>query len=124
MNVIGSDAKILGYMDGTDFVEGLGQQWNGVPIYPSPRSVLANATCSKNCGVVEISIQFSQVMSSGTAEYFSDIDIKDVEAKNEKYWAWQQANLEGWKAHREMLKARIKDFDKRISDKERELAHV
>lgn len=124
MNVIGADTKILGYMDGTDFVEGLGQQWNGVPIYPSARSVIANSTCNKNCGVVEISIQFSQVISSGTSGYFSDINITDVESKNEKYWAWQRANLEGWKAHREMLKARIKEFDKRISDKELELKNA
>ena len=121
MNILDPTSKLLVYMDTTDYTEGLGQSWNGVEVYPTAKSVIANSKCAKTCGIVELVVQFSQVIDPGTAEYLLSIDIKDVEAKNQAYWDWQRAILTGWKAHRETLKTRIRDLDKLITAKETEL---
>jgi hypothetical protein len=122
--VTGNDVKaktVLVYMDATDYVEGLGTNWNGVPVYPSDKSVIYNAKCVKNCGIVELKVEYSRTISNGTASYFSELDVKDVENKTAAYWTWQKSILAAWKAHRTMLADKLKAMDKQIKVKEDEI---
>jgi hypothetical protein len=115
---------ILVYMDGTDFVEGLGLNWNGVPVYPSDTSVVYNSKCVKSCGIVELKVQFSRVVTPGSNAYFLNLDVGDVQNKTQAYWDWQRSLLSNWQAHRTMLQDRIKTLDKMIRQKEDELKAV
>jgi hypothetical protein len=123
-DVTGNDLKsktIVVYMDATDYIEGLGTNWNGVSVYPSEKSVVYNAKCAKNCGIVELKVEFSRNISSGTADYFEELDVKDVENKTKTYWDWQKSILAAWKEHRAMLADKLKNFDKQIKSKEDEI---
>ena len=112
---------MLVYMDATDYSESLGTGWNGVLVYPNERSVIYNSKCVSSCGIVELKVEFSKSIKTGTANYFRDISLSDVENQTKVYWDWQKAILVSWKAHREMLLDKIKILDKQIRAKEDEI---